>query len=64
MTSFRCALFGSNIDSSMATNTGQPREQFQIVITASNGELFADIYLNLFVILTSFSTTKATTRRM
>ncbi|KAM3413470.1 hypothetical protein BST61_g11592 [Cercospora zeina] len=37
MTSFRCSLFGSNIDSSMATNTGQKREQFQIVITASDG---------------------------
>lgn len=37
MTSFKCTLWGSNIDSSMATNTGQTDSQFQIVITASNG---------------------------
>lgn len=37
MTSFKCTLWGSNIDASMCTNTGQPREQFEIVITASNG---------------------------
>ncbi|TKA25296.1 hypothetical protein B0A50_06200 [Salinomyces thailandicus] len=37
MTSFKCTLWGSNIDGSMATNQGQYREQFHVVITASNG---------------------------
>lgn len=37
MTTFKCTLFGSNIDASMATNKGQKREDFEIVITASNG---------------------------
>ncbi|KAI7184508.1 hypothetical protein KC363_g7670 [Hortaea werneckii] len=37
MTSFKCTLWGSNIDASVATNMGQYREQFHVVITASNG---------------------------
>ncbi|CAK3970689.1 Hypothetical predicted protein [Lecanosticta acicola] len=37
MTSIKCTLFGSNIDASMATNGGQMREQFQVVITGSDG---------------------------
>lgn len=37
MTTFKCTLWGSAIDSSTATNSGQPREQFDIVVTASNG---------------------------
>ena len=37
MTSFKCTLWGSNIDSSTATNTGYTNRQFQVVITASNG---------------------------
>lgn len=37
MTSYKCTLFGSNIDASMATNNGQKREDFQIVITGSDG---------------------------
>lgn len=37
MTSFKCTLWGSSIDSSVATNTGSTKEQFQIVITGSNG---------------------------
>lgn len=34
MTSFKCTLWGAIIDSSTATDTGQPREQFEIVVTA------------------------------
>ncbi|KAL1301851.1 hypothetical protein AAFC00_006036 [Neodothiora populina] len=37
MTSYKCTLWGSNLDASSATNQGQWREQFQIVITGSNG---------------------------
>lgn len=37
MTVYKCTLWGSNIDSSMATNTGETREQFQVVITGSDG---------------------------
>lgn len=37
MTSFKCTLWGSSIDESTATNTGETRSQFQVVITASNG---------------------------
>ncbi|KXT00783.1 hypothetical protein AC578_2952 [Pseudocercospora eumusae] len=37
MTSIKCTLWGSNIDASMATNQGQKREDFEIVITGSDG---------------------------
>ncbi|EME78143.1 uncharacterized protein MYCFIDRAFT_79360 [Pseudocercospora fijiensis CIRAD86] len=37
MTSIKCTLWGSNIDASMATNNGQKREDFEIVITGSDG---------------------------
>lgn len=37
MTSFKCTLWGSSINSTMATNSGQWREDFQVVITGSNG---------------------------
>ncbi|KAH9815721.1 putative threonine-rich GPI-anchored glycoprotein [Teratosphaeria destructans] len=37
MTTFKCTLWGSSIDSSLATNTGSSREEFQVVITASDG---------------------------
>ncbi|KAF7193288.1 hypothetical protein HII31_05382 [Pseudocercospora fuligena] len=37
MTTFKCTLWGSSIDASTATNVGQKDEDFQIVITASNG---------------------------
>ncbi|KAF2723249.1 hypothetical protein K431DRAFT_283054 [Polychaeton citri CBS 116435] len=37
MTSFKCTLWGSNIDASLATNTGSMREDFEVVITASDG---------------------------
>ncbi|KAF7186161.1 Hyphally regulated cell wall protein 4 [Pseudocercospora fuligena] len=36
-TAFKCTLWGFNIDVSTATNTGETRSQFQVVITASNG---------------------------
>ncbi|KAI5204513.1 hypothetical protein E4T39_03600 [Aureobasidium subglaciale] len=36
-TSITCALFGSYIDSSMATNIGQYRKDFMVVIQGSNG---------------------------
>lgn len=37
MTSYKCTLWGSNLDASTATNAGQWREEFQVVITASDG---------------------------
>ena len=37
MTSYKCTLWGSNLDASTATNQGQWREDFQVVITGSNG---------------------------
>jgi hypothetical protein len=37
MTTFVCLLFGSQIDASMATNQGQWREDFHVVITGSDG---------------------------
>nr|POE48974.1 hypothetical protein CFP56_32126 [Quercus suber] len=37
MTSFRCTLWGSSIDTTVAANTGQWREDFQVVVTASDG---------------------------
>lgn len=37
MTSYKCSLWGSNLDASTATNAGQMRESFQVVITGSNG---------------------------
>ena len=37
MTTFKCTLWGSSIDASTATNKGETREQFQVVITGSDG---------------------------
>ncbi|KAF1823978.1 uncharacterized protein K489DRAFT_378354 [Dissoconium aciculare CBS 342.82] len=37
MTTFKCTLWGSSISAALATNTGQWQEDFQVVITASNG---------------------------
>ncbi|EME44698.1 hypothetical protein DOTSEDRAFT_24689 [Dothistroma septosporum NZE10] len=37
MSSYKCTLWGSKIDANSATNTGQTQEQFEIVITASDG---------------------------
>ncbi|KAF2723569.1 hypothetical protein K431DRAFT_219735 [Polychaeton citri CBS 116435] len=37
MTTFRCTLWGSSIDGSLATNKGGWREDFEVVIAASNG---------------------------
>lgn len=36
-TNYKCALWGSSISRDTATNTGQYREQFHVVIAASNG---------------------------
>ncbi|GME47386.1 hypothetical protein GTA08_BOTSDO11651 [Neofusicoccum parvum] len=36
-TNIKCALFGGSVSSDSATNTGQWRNQFQVVITGSNG---------------------------
>lgn len=36
-TNYKCTLWGSSISKSTATNTGQYREQFHVVIAASNG---------------------------
>lgn len=35
MTTFKCTLWGSSIDASTATNKGEKREEFEVVITAS-----------------------------
>ncbi|WPH03990.1 Hypothetical protein R9X50_00687400 [Acrodontium crateriforme] len=37
MTTFKCTLWGSAIDNTTATNQGEWREDFHVVITASNG---------------------------
>lgn len=37
ITNYKCTLWGSNLDASTATNTGDWREEFQVVVTGSNG---------------------------
>lgn len=37
ITNYKCTLWGSDIDNTTATNTGDWREQFNVVVTGSNG---------------------------
>ncbi|MCJ1337185.1 hypothetical protein MMC09_002466 [Bachmanniomyces sp. S44760] len=37
ITNYKCTLYGSSVTSASATNTGQYRDQFHVVIAASNG---------------------------
>lgn len=37
ITNYKCTLWGSGVNSASATNSGQMRNQFQVVITGSNG---------------------------
>ncbi|KAI0160361.1 hypothetical protein GGR57DRAFT_499771 [Xylariaceae sp. FL1272] len=37
ITNFKCTLWGSGVDSAAATNSGQSRGDFEVVITSSNG---------------------------
>jgi len=37
ITNYKCSLWGSSIDNTSATNVGQWRDNFQVVIVASNG---------------------------
>lgn len=37
ITNYKCTLWGSNLDASMATNQGEWRKDFQVVITGSDG---------------------------
>ncbi|KAI1264150.1 hypothetical protein F5Y18DRAFT_428231 [Xylariaceae sp. FL1019] len=37
ITNFKCSLWGSGVDSAAATNSGQYRDDFEVVITGSNG---------------------------
>jgi hypothetical protein len=37
ITNYKCTLWGSTIDNTTATNAGDWREQFQVVVVASNG---------------------------
>ncbi|KAB8289846.1 hypothetical protein EYC80_010478 [Monilinia laxa] len=37
ITNYKCTLWGSGVDSASATNNGQWRDSFQVVITGSNG---------------------------
>lgn len=37
ITNYKCTLWGSGVDTASATNTGDYRDQFEVVITASNG---------------------------
>ena len=37
ITNYKCTLWGSNLDASTATNQGGYREDFQVVVTGSNG---------------------------
>lgn len=38
ITNYKCTLWGASLTAETATNRGQWREQFQIVIAGSNGE--------------------------
>jgi hypothetical protein len=38
-TNYKCTLWGAPVSAGEATNTGQWRDSFQVVITASNGQL-------------------------
>ena len=38
-TNFKCTLWGSPVSQSQATNTGQYRDSFHVVIAASNGKV-------------------------
>ena len=40
ITNFKCTLWGNPVTKDSATNTGQWRDQFQVVITGSNGKAF------------------------
>ncbi|WDK22908.1 hypothetical protein CGRA01v4_14199 [Colletotrichum graminicola] len=37
ITNYKCTLWGSGVDKAAATNFGQPRDGFQVVIAGSNG---------------------------
>jgi len=37
ITNYKCVLWGSEVDESVATNYGDWREDFEVVITGSNG---------------------------
>lgn len=42
ITNYKCTLWGSTIDNTTATNSGQYRDGFQVVIAASNGYIKSD----------------------
>ena len=41
-TNFKCTLWGAPVSAEEATNDGQWRDQFQVVITGSNGEFLVN----------------------
>jgi hypothetical protein len=41
VTNIKCALYGYPVSANSATNQGQYRDQFQVVVTASNGKFFS-----------------------
>jgi hypothetical protein len=43
-TNFKCSLWGSGVDASAATNFGQGRGQFEVVIVGSNGYSKTETY--------------------
>ncbi|KAG9653022.1 hypothetical protein KCU64_g8177, partial [Aureobasidium melanogenum] len=60
ITNYKCTLWGSNLDASTATNQGGWREDFEVVVTASNGYDATNTTLPPNVIDTTNSTSSAT----
>ncbi|KAG9843293.1 hypothetical protein KCU98_g3438, partial [Aureobasidium melanogenum] len=60
ITNYKCTLWGSNLDASTATNQGGWREDFDVVVTASNGYDATNTTLPPNVIDTTNSTSSAT----
>ncbi|KAG9705828.1 hypothetical protein KCU73_g17846, partial [Aureobasidium melanogenum] len=60
ITNYKCTLWGSNLDASTATNQGGWREDFNVVVTASNGYDATNTTLPPNVIDTTNSTSSAT----
>ncbi|KAG9683433.1 hypothetical protein KCU95_g13613, partial [Aureobasidium melanogenum] len=60
ITNFKCTLWGSNLDASTATNQGGWREDFQVVVTASNGYDATNTTLPPNVVDTTNTTVSAT----
>jgi len=60
ITNYKCTLWGSNLDASTATNQGDYREDFQVVVTGSNGYDSTNTTLPPNVVDNTNSTSSAT----